>query len=45
MNKTDERKLEQIFEQYGRLMYYIAYQILKDEFRAEDAVQEAFPSW
>ena len=35
-------KLEQIFELYGRLMYYIAYQILKDEFRAEDAVQEAF---
>lgn len=34
--------LEQIYRQYSRLMYFIAYQILGDGYLAEDAVQTAF---
>lgn len=34
--------LEQLYRQYNKLMYHIAYGILKDHFLAEDAVQTAF---
>lgn len=35
-------KLEQIYNEYKRLMQYIAYEILKDNDLAEDAVHQAF---
>jgi hypothetical protein len=34
--------LEMLYTKYAKLMYYIAYEILKDQFLAEDAVQNAF---
>jgi len=34
--------LEQLYTQYGRLMYHVAYEILRDPYLAEDAVQSAF---
>ena len=40
--KADEDKFEKIYEQYGRLMYSKAYEILQDHYLAEDAVSEAF---
>jgi len=36
--EEDKTKFELIYEQYGKLMFYIANQILKDQFLAEDAV-------
>ena len=43
MNRPeDTEKLNTVFEQYGRLMYHVAYQILGSSYSAEDAVQEAF---
>jgi RNA polymerase sigma-70 factor (ECF subfamily) len=44
-NKSSAEKheiLEQLYSNYAKLMYYIAYEILKDQFLAEDAVQTAF---
>ncbi|MEZ4357493.1 MAG: sigma-70 family RNA polymerase sigma factor [Eubacteriales bacterium] len=43
--KTAENKcdiLEQLYTRYSKLMYHVAYSILKDHFLAEDAVQTAF---
>lgn len=37
-------KVEQIYDTYARLMFYIAFQILKKTVDAEDAVQQAFVS-
>lgn len=34
--------LERLFENYNKLMYQVAYGILKDQYLAEDAVQTAF---
>ncbi len=34
--------LEQIYHQYSRLMYYIAFKVLNDSYLAEDAVQTTF---
>lgn len=41
---ADEKqgKVEQLYEQYRKLMYLCAWEILKDYQLAEDAVQEAF---
>lgn len=38
----DKGKLEQIYNEYERLMLYVAYDILKDYHLAEDAVNDAF---
>lgn len=38
----DRTKFTNMYALYGRLMFYIAYEILHDEQLAEDAVQEAF---
>lgn len=38
----EQKKFEQLYDTYSRLMYYIAFDILKDEGLAQDAVQEAF---
>lgn len=43
--KPHERKhevLEQLYIQYGKLMYHVAFDILHDRYLAEDAVQTAF---
>lgn len=41
-NPAEKSKCRGIFEQYSRLMYYVAEQILHDPRAAEDAVQQAF---
>lgn len=38
----DKEKFEKLYDEYGRLMKYIACDILEDEYLAEDAVHEAF---
>ena len=38
----DKNKFEQLYMKYRRLMFYIANQILKDEYLAEDAVHSTF---
>lgn len=38
----EQKKFEQLYDTYSKLMYYIAFDILKDEELAKDAVQEAF---
>lgn len=38
----EQKKFEDLYDTYSRLMYYIAFDILKDEGLAQDAVQEAF---
>ncbi len=40
--KEDKFKFEKIYYKYRKLMKYIAFDILKDEQLAEDAVQESF---
>lgn len=45
IDKNTDKKhevLEQLFVKYNKLMYYTAYQILQDQYLAEDAVQTAF---
>lgn len=42
LEEKDKVKLETIFHKYGRLMKYIALQILHNDSAAEDAVQNAF---
>ncbi|MFQ9515850.1 MAG: RNA polymerase sigma factor [Eubacterium sp.] len=37
-----KNKFEKLYYRYKNLMYYIAFQVLKDERDSEDAVQEAF---
>lgn len=39
---SDSQKLERLFDLYERKMYGTAFQILRDEGQAEDAVQDAF---
>ena len=34
--------IEQLYSNYSKIMYHVAYQILNDQFLAEDAVQNAF---
>lgn len=42
MSINDHEKLEELYCNYKRVMLYTAYQILKDQQLAEDAVQNAF---
>lgn len=39
---SEEQKFEDVYFKYRNLMYYVAYNILKDRQDAEDAVQTAF---
>lgn len=41
-NEDDKSKFLQIYETYGKTMYYVANSILHDSYLAEDAVQTAF---
>lgn len=41
-DEKQQNKFEQLYYQYRNLMYYVAFQILKNQQNAEDAVQEAF---
>lgn len=38
----DKEKFEKLYTQYRRLMQYVAHDILKDDYLAEDAVHTAF---
>lgn len=40
--QNDVKKLSRLYELYENKMYYVAYAILRDEWQAEDAVQDAF---
>lgn len=40
--EEDKTKFEVIYEKYHKLMFYVANQILKDNFLAEDAVHDSF---
>ena len=39
---SDKEKFIEIYERYDRLMLYVANQLVKDSYEAEDIVQEAF---
>ena len=41
-NEEDKGKFLQIYEAYGKTMYYVANSILHDSYLAEDAVQTSF---
>jgi len=41
-NKENRSRLEALYKQYASQMYKVAIRILKDEYLAQDAVQEAF---
>lgn len=41
-NESDRNQVEEIYDKYASTMLYTAQSILKDNFRAEDAVSEAF---
>jgi RNA polymerase sigma-70 factor, ECF subfamily len=41
-NESDRNRVEDIFLNYGSTMLYVAQSILKDKYRAEDAVSQAF---
>jgi len=41
-SEEDKLRFTHLYEQYRHLMFYIAYDILKDEGLSEDALQEAF---
>ncbi len=41
-NKSKDRKLEGLYNKYKNLMFYVANNILKDEFLAEDVVHKSF---
>ena len=38
----DKEKFEQLYDNYRNLMYYLAFQITKNQEDAEDAVHQAF---
>jgi RNA polymerase sigma-70 factor (ECF subfamily) len=40
--ENEKNRFETLYYRYRNLMYYIAYQVLKNEHDSEDAVQEAF---
>lgn len=43
LDTQEERtKFEDIYKKYGKLMKYVAYNILRDDSLAEDAVHNAF---
>ena len=39
---SDSEKLERLYELYEQKMYAVAFSILRNEWQAEDAVQDAF---
>ena len=39
---AEESKIERLYKNYRQTMYYVAFQILKDSYEAEDAVHNAF---
>lgn len=41
-NKENRSRLEALYQEHASLMYKVAKRILKDEYLAQDAVQEAF---
>lgn len=41
-NDNDRNTVEELYSKYGSTMLYIAKSILKDQYRAEDAVTQAF---
>ena len=41
-NKSKDRKLEGLYNKYKNLMFYVANNIQKDEFLAEDVVHKSF---
>ena len=41
-NDDDRLKVEKLYEEYRKLLYKVAYNILKDKYAAEDAVQQTF---
>lgn len=41
-NPCERDKIEQIYIKYKGLMYYVAYSVLEDKQKAEDAVHESF---
>lgn len=40
--EEEKSKFEQLYIRYKNIMYYVAFQILKDSYSAEDAVHQAF---
>lgn len=40
--EEEKRKFGRLYHNYMQTMYYIAYQILKNKYAAEDAVHQAF---
>ncbi len=40
--QEERKKFEEIYKKYGKLMKYVAYNILRDDSLAEDAVHNAF---
>lgn len=43
-NDNDRKTVEELYSEYGSTMLYVAKSILKDSYRAEDAVTQAFIS-
>jgi len=41
-NEADCNKLTELYEAHSKVMYRVAYSIMRDHFAAEDVVQEAF---
>lgn len=41
-SEIDKEKFEQLYYKYRNLMYYIAHEVTKNPYDAEDAVQQAF---
>ena len=41
-NQEDKNKFTLLYEKYRKIMFYIANQILNDEYSAEDALHDAF---
>lgn len=41
-DEKQKNKFEQLYEKYRDMMYYKAYEILKDSYMAEDAVHDSF---
>lgn len=41
-NSSDIKFANELFQNYEQIMFKIAYNILKNNFEAEDAVQDAF---
>ena len=41
-NEADRNKLAELYKAHSKIMYRVAYSVLKDRYEAEDVVQEAF---